>query len=1087
MLKIDIFTIKNKTTMWKKWQNIIGIILFFCFLQQGYGQNGSISSLQLKTKESTTYDRMCTSATFTGNDFYGVAFKWTGTALDNSDTLVAELSSPTGDFNSPTELGQIQWNQASSNRNDIRIIFKNLPTTLNGKAYKIRVKVNSSKYTITPVETQSFEAHYKEFLNQQEIVINDGQSIELCSGNSKQISVKVKGQVRTDLSYIWYKNLQVIQGATTSTITVKETGSYNVRVDYGICTENDGGLSAPISVKIRGTQTLSIEGAANINVCSGKPHTFVANIKETNSNYIWYKDNQKIDEGIGKTSYTTSATGNVAGVYRVEMGNDPTCMLKSANVTLTLKDGFTTTITAPSGTVLLPGKSKVIGVTTTAVSPKYEWYKDTSTTPIAGQTSAQLTVTEAGEYYAKVTSQDECSVTKETDKIKIETPTSFKVEISYQSAYQDCKYDKVTLQVAKIEAQTAAGQSIAVNASDFDLFTFSWEKDATSSGQTGKTLTLTGASQNGKYKVKTTLASFSGTITDSNELDVKLYDADYIKIEGNSVVSICVGTTHTLTASVNDASATYKWFKDDKEIAGAGGPGKHTYIASDFGLYKVEITPSVGCPVTSSSVRIEKDPFRAEYLDFYNIDNDDKLTSAQKQTKKDEITNKIYYPNRGKEIKLELRIIPDNAQYTVQWYKDGNVIPNATGTSYNVTEKGAYHAVVTQTGGCNSSFPLSKREISEATYYDVTVEYRLCENTVNVKKIIAHLNNNKQTVVESVDYQYFTFQWQKDKTDIAGETKSFITISSGSGEYRVQLNGGNTYSNEVKHTEIAIKKPETGFQLSSGNNVWLLEPNKPLKLESSETSTDFNYQWYKIVSGREEEIQGANNPTLEVTTDTKDVNSAGYKNALGLYRLKVSLKDDPNCSITRDIEFKKYGLDELRIKDVPQDLSKVAFTIEIIEGVGARIDIKGAFDGYEVEPTDGVVDKETNSFRLTKEGNYALKIYAGTDPTTRREIAEITFNVEAVKIDKIPNIVIMSSSEDANNKWVLPEQYMNNAQYTVTIYAQTGKKVLEQNSYKGDWPPSSLRTENKGRANIFFYVIEKGGQIEAQGTITVLN
>lgn len=1076
MLKIDIFTIKNKTTMWKKWQNIIGIILFFCFLQQGYGQN--ITDLQLKTKDSSTYDRMCISSSFTGQNHYGVTFKITGTitSLTDTDTLIAELSSPTGDFSSPTQLGSIQWRDAKSDRNNIKIIFASVPTTLNGAAYKIRVR--SSKSSITSSESKAFEAHYASITTN--LRLNNNQNVELCSGGSRQISVDNK----TANAYIWYKDDAVIPNQTSHTLTVTQSGRYKVQVNYGNCeTSGQATMSPTITVSMRGTQTLGIEGAANINVCSGKPHTFTASIKETNSNYIWYKDNQKIDEGIGKTTYTTSATGNVAGVYRVEMGNDPTCMLKSANVTLTLKDGFTTTITAPSGTVLLPGKSKVIGVTTTAVSPKYEWYKDG--TKMTGQNSAQLTVTEAGEYYAKVTSQDECSVTKETDKIKIETPTSFKVEISYQSAYQDCKYDKVTLQVAKIEAQTAAGQSIAVNASDFDLFTFSWEKDATSSGQTGQTLTLTGASQNGKYKVKTTLASFSGTITDSNELDVKLYDADYIKIEGNSVVSICVGTTHTLTASVNDASATYKWFKDDKEIAGAGGPGKHTYIASDFGLYKVEITPSVGCPVTSSSVRIEKDPFRAEYLDFYNIDIDDKLTSIQKQAKKAEITNKIYYPNRGKEIKLELRIIPDNAQYTVQWYKDGNVITNATGTSYNVTEKGAYHAVVTQTGGCNSSIPLDKREISEATHYDVEVEYRLCENTVNVKKIIAHLNNNKQTVVESVDYQYFTFQWQKDKADIVGETKSFIAISSGSGEYRVQLNS-NTYSNEVKHTEISIKKPDTGIQLSSGNNnVWLLEPNKPLKLESSETSTDFNYEWIKIESGRE--VIKANTPTLEVTTDAKDVNSAGYKNALGLYRLKVSLKDDPNCSITRDIEFKKYGLDELRIKDVPQDLSKVAFTIEIIEGVGARIDIKGAFDGYEVEPTDGVVDKETNAFRLTKKGNYTLKIYAGTDPTTRREIAEITFNVEAVKIDKIPNIVIMSSSEDANNKWVLPEQYMNNAQYTITIYAQTGKKVLEQNSYKGDWPPSSLRTENKGRANIFFYVIEKGGQIEAQGTITVLN
>lgn len=98
----------------------------------------------------------------------------------------------------------------------------------------------------------------------------------------------------------------------------------------------------------------------------------------------------------------------------------------------------------------------------------------------------------------------------------------------------------------------------------------------------------------------------------------------------------------------------------------------------------------------------------------------------------------------------------------------------------------------------------------------------------------------------------------------------------------------------------------------------------------------------------------------------------------------------------------------------------------------------------------------------------------------------------------VTNTVILSSTIARNRKWLLPTTDKQKSNYEgakITIYSQSGKVVFSTNNYDEEnnyWPKEGgsdyqKNESDKGRGDIYFYVIEKvNGEIET-GTITVLN
>lgn len=1079
---------------------------------------GSVCAQQV-TNLQKSFSSPCPSDTFNA---FNVTFTWLGRVADPSNEFVLELSSPTGDFSSPTELAKLK---STGGERTLKIDFQ-FPKNTAGDAYKLRVR---STAPASEAVTDPFAVYYRNVTDA--LVLNNRQPVTLCIGHPQTISV----DQRNEAKYKWYKDGRVIDGQTGPSLEITQPGLYAAEVDYGTGCQNNT-KSAPIKASSNtSSKGVSIEGSASVSVCPGSAHTLSAYIKDNNAYYIWYKDNKVIKQGKGISSYTTAADDTLAGVYYVEMGDDPSCRERSQTVTLFLKSGFTVSANVSGEPVLLPGKKKTIMAVSSASGVTYQWYKDG--VALTGQTSPQIEVTQAGTYHAVVTRSDGCTITKNTNSIIIEEPQSFNVIIAYtNSGYTKCSYQQMGLKVSGIEAVTAKGEKIMItSSSQLGAFSFVWVKDNAETTLTGQQINLTKAGENGSYKVKTTLQNSNKSIPFSNALPIELSDSNYIKIEGAAEIVVCEGAKQELKASVKDDEANYEWRRDGTVVE--QGKGKSTYQATEAGLYDVVITPKVGCPAYSNGVRIKNNTFTAELRDP---------------------KPEIYYPDakNKKRILLELDIKPDNVVTTIKWYRDGNIIQGETADSYQVTQEGVYHAEVTQQGGCNQTIAVNKKYVSIPKFYKAYIDYKSagespCERSrtvIKLKNLVAIIGDrNEEVKVDPKDYDNYNFQWQRDAQDVDNAKKTELLVDLDAGEegiYRLKVND-RVVSNNLEVEKVSF--PEWMSLETSTVSLTSLIPNKELNLyidPSDAVDTDnFIYEWYH---GTELLQTSEDLPDTDPNKNKSKVGVANYflgnpgkigdkpyNASLGTYTVRIISKKAIEC--TRSLSITLEQPSPIQITDVSTDrLLTNNITVNPDDGISVgKIELRLIKDGtrfFRIEEKEVAYKiKQSNLsssfqegtsgdlFRFDESGDYILEVFADrsfleenpNDPddliyVDRLElIGRINFIVEVFDVNEIPNVIMPNGAANVENTtWVLPSKYMNE-KYKVTIYAPSGEQVLSQVDYRGDWKPKTTTTDNKGRAIVYFYIIEPAEYIitdvngeevvkklddtPIRGTITVLN
>jgi hypothetical protein len=125
-------------------------------------------------------------------------------------------------------------------------------------------------------------------------------------------------------SYQWYRNGAVISGATLSSYTTSQAGTYTVVVSKSNCTATSAGfvvnsLALPTAtITPSGADTIASTATQNIVASTGTGFT-----------YRWFKNGAVIS---GATASTYSAT--VSGIYKVEITQNG-CIHNSANLALT--------------------------------------------------------------------------------------------------------------------------------------------------------------------------------------------------------------------------------------------------------------------------------------------------------------------------------------------------------------------------------------------------------------------------------------------------------------------------------------------------------------------------------------------------------------------------------------------------------------------------------------------------------------------------------------------------------------------------------------------------------------------------------
>ena len=249
-------------------------------------------------------------------------------------------------------------------------------------------------------------------------------------------------------------------------------------------------------------------------------------------------------------------------------------------------------------------------------------------------------------------------------------------------------------------------------------------------------------------------------------------DSSAIVLKGNQLSLSVVAT------SSDGGTLTYQWYKDNELIEGAKNA---TYTisqasASDAGSYKVIVKNTL----------------------------DDAISYAESNACEITIINRATAPVFGTDLKstasaivgntVTLNVaVTANGTLSYQWYKDGDIIANATGTSYTASESGSYYVVATNT--LNNTTASTTSNTCVFSLFDSAPEPVI---VTDLPKTSTFINGALKTLrIKAEADGELSYQWYKNDVAIEGATQANY-VANESGSYKVAItNNLNGYSTTI--------------------------------------------------------------------------------------------------------------------------------------------------------------------------------------------------------------------------------------------------------------------------------------------------
>ena len=492
----------------------------------------------------------------------------------------------------------------------------------------------------------------------------------------------------SNFSYQWLLNNSPIAGATGTTHTINnasENGSYKLRVTIPTFAPIE---SNAISIALQlPTPVLSAVGS----LCG--TNTVQLNSSVTNSvfTYKWYRNNTLIT-GATQPSYTTNQAGN----YHLVISYGA-CSVTSNTLNLE-QNSITAGLNLPATSIIIPGETKTLTITTNAVNPTFEWFRNNAI--ISGQTGSLINVTQNGVYKVIVTQTTGCNATQEAFS-ELVYPDSFNVTIAANAGYLPCESDQATLSITNFNA-VSSSETMSILSNSFG-YIYEWFKDGElvlSSSTT--TYNIASYLENGLYELRVSIPGFSAIISNVVEIKLGISDDFTLSTEGALCES---GGSVTLSSDITNPNYILTWFsiENDSEIGNGNSitvtePGNY-FMTIDFD----------GCSYSSNTMAVE-----IVTTDGITLNIADAITVIQ-----------------GGSTEV---IASGVDNYT--WYLNDEII--ATGNTFSVSEAGTYKIIGT-IGDCE---------------FTKTFTVTVVENTSIVVPNVITINNDGVNDFWSIPNEY---------------------------------------------------------------------------------------------------------------------------------------------------------------------------------------------------------------------------------------------------------------------------------------------------------------------------------------------
>src|SRR5690606_19753264 len=342
-------------------------------------------------------------------------------------------------------------------------------------------------------------------------------------------------------------------------------------------------------------------------------------------------------------------------------------------------------------------------------------------------------------------------------------------------------------------------------------------------------------------------------------------------------------------------------------------------------------------------------------------------------------------------------------------------------------------------------------KIYEPVSYKVQINadrnYTACKSTrsnLSLSSVKGQLSNGDVITIAPEFYSNFKLQWFKDQEAVSDIAQLDIDYGK-SGTYTLELSyDGKVYNSNT--VEMVMGLPPMDLvvekELSCDSSMGILKVNSSLE--------GATYNWY-------------NNGSLIATND---VNSLSVTKE-GEYQVEVSFG---GCSLTTASVDLNSNTEEL-IAIYPGGIATLG-----PNGV-IQANATGA-SSYKWITDQGEVLSEVSTLNIDQPGVYTLMATVGSC------VVEKNLTVDANLVEKIPNVV-SPNSDTVNDKWILPQKFINDPETEVVICDAYGSTILKTTTYDNSWPDST--SQFTSQTPVFYYFINKNGKNVKKGSITLVN
>ncbi|MES2630108.1 MAG: T9SS type A sorting domain-containing protein [Bacteroidota bacterium] len=381
-------------------------------------------------------------------------------------------------------------------------------------------------------------------------------SITAPSGNSACTGGSVVLETTSTTGIQWYKDGQLISGATAPQYTATLAGNYSLTAGGNGCT----GTSPEIQVIFNSLPAPSITYPLNPVFCSG------ASVALQTQNFDSY--NWKLNGN--STSSQASVNATETGTYSVTVTDQNGC--QGTSIGVNISSSSPVVISSDKNPTICPNESITLSCSN-AVS--YQWFRNN--TPLNGATAATYTTTEAGVYHVTATDQNGCSATSATLEVKrhISLPGT---QVRIDGTAEIC--------------EGATTKLVTTGA----FVSYQWYRNGNKiPGAVFRTYV------NSKPGVFTAFVEDQNGCKDfSDPATISVNLLPVADIQSSTFRTVCLPKLLTI-GTPQVAATSYSWSRNNEAVAEA----TNSYIRIDkTGLYQLTATTEKGCTATSRKVLV---------------------------------------------------------------------------------------------------------------------------------------------------------------------------------------------------------------------------------------------------------------------------------------------------------------------------------------------------------------------------------------------------------------------------------------------------------------------------------------------------